>query len=91
MFRPLPAELLCRHLRGKQKVVVLDRNCSYGNGGIVFSELKAALYSLPESDRPQVYGFISGLGGRDLTPARIGSMIENVLENEPAARSMWVR
>ncbi|MBI4473905.1 MAG: pyruvate ferredoxin oxidoreductase [Acidobacteria bacterium] len=91
LFRPFPDELLCHHLRGKKKVVVLDRNCSYGNGGIVFSELKSALYGLPGSERPEVYGFISGLGGRDLTPARITSMVEMAIENRPPAQSIWIR
>ena len=89
MFRPFPAGLLRERLRGKSHVVVLDRNCSYGSNGILFTEIKAALYSLPEAERPQVHGYVLGLGGRDLTPSRIGSMIEHALCHGAEERSIW--
>lgn len=91
MFRPFPAQQVCDHLRGRQKVVVLDRNCSYGSDGIAFSEIKSALYALPESERPQVYGYISGLGGRDLTPPLIRTMVERSMHGAPDAHSVWVK
>jgi pyruvate/2-oxoacid:ferredoxin oxidoreductase alpha subunit len=46
---------------------------SFGQGGIFAQELKAALCN--ENERPQVFGFIAGLGGRDITPAAIEEVI----------------
>lgn len=91
LFRPFPAEEFCTALAGKKKVVVLDRNCSYGSDGILFTELKSALYKLSESERPQIYGNISGLGGKDLTPDLIRAVIENSLVQEPHPHSVWVK
>lgn len=91
MFRPFPAERLRALLQNRHKIVVLDRNCSYGSDGIAFTEIKSALYELPESSRPQVHGYVSGLGGRDLTPSLIRSMVERSLKIEPDANSEWIK
>ncbi len=73
MFRPFPADEIREALRGCKKVAVLDRNISFGQGGIFAQELKAALCN--EVDRPHVFGFVAGLGGRDITPATIEEAI----------------
>lgn len=67
MFRPFPAARLRSLLAGVPKVAVLDRNCSYGHHGIFFQELKSALYGMPDAERPKAYGYVLGLGGRDVT------------------------
>jgi pyruvate/2-oxoacid:ferredoxin oxidoreductase alpha subunit len=53
MFRPFPVQRLCEALGHAKKVAVIDRNCSFGVGGIFAQELKAALCHLDH--RPQVY------------------------------------
>lgn len=65
VFRPFPfAEV--RSILGKvKKAAVVDRNCSYGAHGIFYQELKSALYG--EAGMPPVFGYIAGLGGRDIT------------------------
>ncbi|UCD57025.1 MAG: pyruvate ferredoxin oxidoreductase [Candidatus Hydrogenedentota bacterium] len=73
LFRPFPAKEVRKALLGRKKVAVLDRNISFGQGGIFAQELKAALCN--EKDRPQVFGFVGGLGGRDITPASIEGVI----------------
>lgn len=65
-FRPFPAEKVREILANKKSVVVLDRNISFGKGGIFADELKGALFKL--ENRPKFYEFIIGLGGRDITP-----------------------
>ncbi|MBW7934589.1 MAG: pyruvate ferredoxin oxidoreductase, partial [Gemmatimonadaceae bacterium] len=62
MFRPFPTELLREALRGVRRVAVLDRNVSPGHGGIFAEELRSALYDLPDAERPDVYGYVLGLG-----------------------------
>lgn len=73
MFRPFPAGRMREALRGCKKVAVLDRNISFGQGGIFAQELKAALCN--EHEKPKIFGFIAGLGGRDITPAVIEEVI----------------
>lgn len=89
IFRPFPARAVREAIRGCKKVAVLDRNISFGQGGIFAQELKAALCN--EKDRPQVFGFIAGLGGRDITPASIEEVIETADRLDTPAREIeWI-
>ena len=50
-----------------QAVGVIDRDYSYGspsNGGVLFNEIRSALYTLDQ--RPLMQSFIAGLGGREV-------------------------
>ncbi|MBM3284335.1 MAG: pyruvate ferredoxin oxidoreductase [Candidatus Aminicenantes bacterium] len=67
LFRPFPFEKVRTILGKAKKVAVVDRNISYGHHGIFFQEVKSALYGYDHS--VPVFGFITGLGGRDVTPA----------------------
>ena len=64
MFRPFPTELLRNVLAGVSRVAVLDRNISPGHGGIFAEEIRSALFDLPLDDRPLLFGYVLGLGGR---------------------------
>jgi len=88
LFRPYPAAELRRLLGQVKKVGVIDRNISYGHEGIFASELKAAIYDLPS--RPQVFDFVVGLGGRDVTPATIRGIADYVLGHDaPGLEPVW--
>jgi pyruvate/2-oxoacid:ferredoxin oxidoreductase alpha subunit len=65
VFRPFPFAEVRRILGKVKKAAVVDRNCSYGAHGIFYQELKSALYG--EAGMPPVFGYIAGLGGRDIT------------------------
>jgi len=73
MFRPFPVAAVREALSKAQKVAVIDRNISYGVGGIFAAELKTALYGAPH--QPVVFPFVIGLGGRDVTPQSIHSIV----------------
>jgi pyruvate ferredoxin oxidoreductase alpha subunit len=68
MLRPFPEEALCEVLRGKQGIAVIDQNLSIGMGGVLSSEVSAALYRRRLESPPMVTSFVGGLGGRDITP-----------------------
>ncbi len=73
VFRPFPSEEI-RAVAKKAKIIgVIDRNISFGSEGIFFSEVKAALYN--EKKTPPVYGFVAGLGGRDVRREDIKNII----------------
>jgi len=88
-FRPFPSEELHETIRGAKKLAVIDRNLSAGVGGIFAQELRASLYSREE--RPPVFGFISGLGGRDITPELIEEAIHYTWEHpRPEEEIFWL-
>jgi pyruvate/2-oxoacid:ferredoxin oxidoreductase alpha subunit len=92
MFRPFPKEQIWKILAGVPKVAVMDRNCSYGHHGIWFQELKSSLYTMPEDERPYIYGYIAGLGGRDITEKTIRHTIEETRARmTPEPETRWVR
>ena len=76
MFRPVPAARWQAELGGADHVVIIDRNQSTGLGGVFAAEVKAALY--PLARRPAIHSVIAGLGGRDVTPADIEGIVDQV-------------
>ncbi len=88
-FRPFPAEEIGGAIQGAKKIAVIDRNLSPGVGGVFAQELRASLYSREE--RPPVFGFISGLGGRDITPELIEEAIHYTMDHErPDGDILWL-
>lgn len=88
-FRPFPSEEICEMIQGAKKIAVIDRNLSAGVGGVFAQELRASLYSREE--RPQVFGFVSGLGGRDITPELIEEAIQYMVEHpQPEGDILWL-
>jgi pyruvate/2-oxoacid:ferredoxin oxidoreductase alpha subunit len=89
MFRPFPAELIRRHLGSAQKIAVVDRNFSFGAGGIFAQEIRAALCSL--ATPPRVFGYVAGLGGRDITPETLMEIYTQT-KNQPAPTEecIWI-
>lgn len=87
-FRPFPSEEIRRVLKGIPKVAVIDRNISYGMGGIFSEELRSAFCN--EEVRPKVFSYIAGLGGRDITQETISDVIEHTLEQDrPEEEIFW--
>lgn len=88
-FRPFPFEAVRAALLGVPKVAVLDRNLSFGHHGIFHAELKSALYGQP--DAPPIFGFVAGLGGRDITPDTIHEVVDMTQTSDrPAEEPYWI-
>ncbi len=89
LFRPFPVGEIREALRGTKKVAVLDRNLTFGQCGVFAEEIKAALYGSPV--QPQLFDFVLGLGGRDVTPATIREIAEYTLEHDTATEPIiWI-
>ncbi len=89
MFRPFPFAAVREALAGVKKVAVIDRNISYGCGGIFASEIKAALYGTGQ--QPTLFPFIIGLGGRDVTPQSIRDIVSYTQQHErPETEIVWM-
>ncbi|HWO88492.1 MAG TPA: hypothetical protein VNL98_05015 [Gemmatimonadales bacterium] len=90
MFRPFPVSSLRHALAGAERVAVLDRNLSAGRGGIFAEEIRSALYHGNGRATPDVFGFVLGLGGRDVTPALIEEIVQRT-KSAPTSgrRDLW--
>lgn len=89
VFRPFPVEEVRRVLSGAKKVVVIDRNIGFSIGGIWAQEIKAALWN-KRVDVP-IFGFITGIGGRDVTPDVINEIIDVARTMDyPELETYWI-
>ena len=89
MFRPFPAALLRRALCGAARVAVVDRNFSFGAGGIFAQELKAAMAG--SGVGPAIFSYVAGLGGRDITEETFREIYRDAALRERApAESVWI-
>ena len=89
MFRPFPTDLIRQNLARAQKVAVVDRNCSFGAGGIFAQEIKSALCNVDSP--PGVFSYIAGLGGRDVTQDTLEEIyLQTKTSHTPARESIWI-
>ena len=80
MFRPFPSQEIRNAVSGYDKIAIIDRNISFGIGGIFAQEIRAAISGY--SNMPVVFEFIAGLGGRDITPKTIEEIAEYTFTHE---------
>ncbi|MEZ4525228.1 MAG: pyruvate ferredoxin oxidoreductase [Desulfobacterales bacterium] len=89
MSRPFPQKQIRQVLGNAKKIAVVDRNFSFGASGISKQEIRAALYN--HDLRPPVFGYITGLGGRDVTPEILTQIFQMTKEcPAPEKESVWV-
>ena len=87
-FRPFPKEDIKNAIGKVEAVAVIDRNISLGNEGIFFQEIKSSLYN--EKGHPPIYGFIAGLGGRDVLVNEIVDIAESISKRGFKKEITWV-
>jgi len=87
-LRPFPSEELRKALEGTQSVGIIDKNVSLGFDGALFSEVRACLYN--NGSMPNVYGFIAGLGGRDIPKKVVKKIVATIGSGKPSFKSEFV-
>ena len=87
-FRPFPKDDIKRIIQKVKVAGVVDRDISFGNEGIFFQEVKSAVYN--EKIHPPIYGFIAGLGGRDVTTDDIIKITEYMSKGLSKKEIVWV-
>jgi pyruvate/2-oxoacid:ferredoxin oxidoreductase alpha subunit len=87
-FRPFPKEEIRGALSNVGKVVVLDRNIAPGIGGILAWELASALFGM--KGKVDIYGFVTGLGGLDVTTEMVEEAVSFSLSNGPTDHPIFL-
>jgi len=89
MFRPFPFAKVREILTKAGKVAVVDRNISYGHHGVFYQEVKSALYG--RDHNLPLFGYITGLGGRDITPETYREIAHLTLaKDKPEEDITWI-
>jgi pyruvate ferredoxin oxidoreductase alpha subunit len=81
-YRPFPKEDIYNAIKHAHKVAVLDKNITFGVGGALYTDLKSSISDV------DVYGFIVGLGGRDITPTHIKDIVNKT--KNPTQDITWI-
>ena len=76
LFRPFPCDEIVKILEKTKNVIVLDRNISLGNQGVLLDEIKSCMYG----KNINIKGYVVGLGGRDVTKQHIKKAFDMVDE-----------
>ncbi|MEM4071381.1 MAG: pyruvate ferredoxin oxidoreductase [Thermoplasmata archaeon] len=76
-FRPFPVEEIRNTAKNVKVLGVMDKSYTYGHGGALFNEVTSSLYN---HKSVIVKNYITGLGGRDITPELIEQMFENMIQ-----------
>ena len=82
-FRPLPTEDIYNAVKNAERIAVLDKNISFGIGGVLFNEIKAKM-------NVDARGFILGLGGRDVSNEDIRNIIEITKNSTEINKINWI-
>ena len=87
VFRPFPSALVRTLTAGARRLCVVDRNISFGHGGIFAQEVRSALYGADQNGRARgdqhLFGYVAGLGGRDVTVDDFVDMAHDAWKREP--------
>ena len=78
-FRPFATEEIQEALSHCKAIGVIDRDYSYGSpsyGGVLFNELRAAMYPMPH--HPLMLNFVAGLGGREILVRDVNGIVDTV-------------
>ncbi|MCC7554375.1 MAG: pyruvate ferredoxin oxidoreductase [Methanobacteriaceae archaeon] len=81
VYRPFPVDEINDAIKNCKKLSILDKNITFGIGGALYSDIKAKI-------NKETYGFIIGLGGRDITPDTIKEVYEKT--KNPEKDVTWV-
>jgi len=71
-FRPFPTDAVRTALKSTRQVLVIDRNLAPSSGGVLATDVRAAL----PDQRQQVCAVIAGLGGRAITRPAVERLLE---------------
>lgn len=73
MFRPFPCNELIRAMGSCKRVLVFNRAVSFGAGGTLSQELRAAFYHL--KNRPSIVDVVISLGGKEVFPETVEEVV----------------
>jgi pyruvate ferredoxin oxidoreductase alpha subunit len=82
-FRPFPNEDIYNAIKNADRIAVLDKNISFGIGGVLFNEIKAKM-------DVDARGFILGLGGRDVSNEDIRNIINITKNSTESDKINWI-
>ncbi|MEA3430660.1 MAG: pyruvate ferredoxin oxidoreductase [Nanoarchaeota archaeon] len=85
LYRPFPEKEIRKALEGFKKIIVADQSICPGMSGILYPEIKMALYGT----KVKISNFIIGLGGAVLTDDSFVEIFDDVFKSKEEVRK-WL-
>jgi len=82
VYRPFPEKEIYNAVKDVDKIAVLDKNITFSMGGALYTDMMAKIRD------KEIYNFILGLGGRDITPHNVKEIIEKT--EKPEKDITWI-
>lgn len=91
LVRPFPEKGLRAAMGNAKRVVIIDRDVSFGAEGILAQEIKASLCGHKRDI--EFHGFVAGIGGKDITTDCVVDFVRQAVSGDgkaqPAGSSLW--
>jgi len=90
LYRPFPDKAIIKALKRCERIVVFEKALSYGYGGMLYGDIKSALYDCDE--RPLVQSFILGIGGREIKTRDLYEVLKEACRTSKpkTGESIWI-
>lgn len=86
-FRPFPSKEVAKALKNVKSVAVIDRVSGLGSNGPLYQEVVTTLHA--DNNDANTYGFVAGLGGRDIWEDTIVSVFDKTKELGDNGKNVW--
>jgi pyruvate/2-oxoacid:ferredoxin oxidoreductase alpha subunit len=91
-YRPFPVEALNQAFERAKSIHCFEKALSYGFGGPVYTDLRAALYGRVKD--AHMYDYIATLGGRDIQPDTMADYVHESIKRKDKdgafRRPVWI-
>jgi pyruvate/2-oxoacid:ferredoxin oxidoreductase alpha subunit len=87
LFRPFPERELLEACAAARRIGVLDRDYAAGLGGVWWQDARAAFQGRRED--VVVQGYLTGIGGTDVTPERLEDVLDDLVTRKVAGPPVW--
>jgi len=85
LVRPFPEKEIRNALKHVKHIGVCDQNIAPGMSGVMFNEIRSALYG----EKPIISNYIFGLGGKFVSKEDFGKVFDELLKNKKEKRA-WI-
>ena len=85
---PFPSDALVEACARASRVGVLDRDYAAGIGGVWAQDVRAAFQG--RRDGLLVQGYLTGIGGGDVTVERVGAVLDDLRRRELSGDPVWI-
>lgn len=82
LYRPFIYEEYIKPLAKAKNIIVLDRSEGTGSFSPIYKDIVLTVFNHAKN-KPKIYGYVFGLGGREITENEIEKLLVSVINNKP--------